>query len=137
MADGADLELQAAMKAHLVADSTITALLGTPPRLYQDVPSPPTFPYATLGETQESDDSSSCQAASDIYADIHVWSREPGFEQIKRIASAIRLSLHDAELTLASERCVLIEHKVTRHFRDGEGPVKHSVVTFHANIEEL
>lgn len=136
MADGGDLELQTAINAKLGTDSAVTALLGSPPRLYEDVPDSPAFPYATFGETTENDDSTSCQDASNILVNIDVWSRAPGWEQVKRIASAIRLSLHGADLTLSSERCVEIDHVVTRHLRD-EPPVKHAIVTFRATIEEL
>lgn len=137
MADGGDLELQAAMNARLAADADVQALLGNPPRIYQDVPTVPVFPYATIGETTENDDSSSCGAGSFVFADLHVWSRQPGWEECKRIASTIRLSLHGADLTLASERCVFIDHSVTRHLRDGEVPVKHAIVTFRAALLEL
>src|SRR5262245_59955634 len=105
-----DLELQAAMSAHLAADPNVQAVLGNPARIYQDVPTEgpngaTTFPYATLGETTETDDSTQCGTASDILAHIEVWSRATGFEEVKNIASAIRLSLHNAELTLATDRC--------------------------------
>lgn len=139
MANGGDLELQAAINARLAADPNVQALLGTPPRIYQDVPANgvPVFPYALLGESSEIDNSApQCGLASDISTDIHVWSRQPGFEEVKRIAWAIRVSLHNADLALATQRCVLIEHSVTRHLRDGEIPVKHAILTFHANVEE-
>lgn len=135
MADGAVLELQAAVKAHLLADSSVTGLLGT--RLYQAVPTPPTFPYAVFGRTTNSSDSTSCQRAWDVLLDIDVWSREPGWEEIKRVVSAITISLDDDDLTLATQRCVQIIYVTDRNIEDAELPVKHNVVTFRANLEEI
>lgn len=136
MADGSDLELQAAINAKLAADAAVTVLLGSPPRLYEETPTPAVTPYATFGATTATDDSTECQDAMDLYLDIEVWSRAPGFEEIKRIASAIRSALNNVDLTLATQRCVFIQHVTTRHLRESELPMKQAILTFHANLEE-
>lgn len=137
MADGSDLELQAAINAKLAADAAVTALLGSPPRLYQDTPTPVTSPYATFGNTNATDDSNDCQNAIDLFIDIEIWSRAPGFEEVKRIAAAVRSSLHYANLTLATQRCVSIEHVRTLHRSGSELPLKQSTVTFNAILEDI
>lgn len=136
MADGSDLELQAAINAKLASDVAVIALLGSPLRLYQDVPKSAVTPYATFGATNATDDSNQCQNAVDLFIDIEIFSRAPGFEEIKRIASAIRASLHYADLTLATQRCVSIEHVRTLHRRQSETPLKEATVTFSAILED-
>lgn len=136
MADGSDLELQEAIDIALSSDMAVTALLGSPLRLYQDTPTPVMAPYATFGTVTVTDDSNECQAATDVHLDIEIWSRATGFEEIKRIASAVRTSLNRADLSLDTQRCVLLEHVTTRHSRGNELPMKQAILTFHAILEE-
>lgn len=136
--DGMPLDLQASVKAALEASAGLQALAGSAPmRIYQDVEADPVFPYITLGDDQENDDSVEHLDASEIFLDIHVWSRGPGYAECKRIAAEIRAALHDAELVLDENRCVLIEHRITRTFRDADGKTLHGVVTFRALTERV
>ena len=133
-----DLELQGAIVAVLAADSALQALIGNPVRLYQQVPPNPTFPYVTLGASQEGDDSDEFLDAAENFSDWHVWSRSPAkdYVECKRICSALRRAIHNAVLTLSENRCVLIEHRITRTFVDADNITRHGVVTFRALTEE-
>lgn len=133
MADGMDLSLQKALYEALVADSNLTALIGD--RVYEGVTGDSQFPYIVLGESVEIDDSVQCQDASEIFVDIHVWTKETGYEQNKRISNLVRRIIHNQELTLDEERCVDIQHRITRTFPDEEIVVKHGIVTFRALCE--
>ena len=137
MADGSDLELQAAINTKLASDAAVTALLGSPLRLYQDVPKSAVTPYATFGESNGTDDSNQCQNAIDLFFDIEIFSRAPNFEEIKRITDVIRRSLHYADITLATQRCVSIEYVNARHRRESEYPFKSATVTFSAILEDM
>jgi len=106
-----------------------------PPRIYEAIPELPTFPYVTLGETQEIDDSVQCLDGSELFADFHIWSSKLDFSEVKQIASRMKRLIHLQDLTLSEQRCVLIEHRVTRMFRDADSITKHGVVTFRALTE--
>ena len=137
MSDGPDLQLQGAIVAKLKADTGLQALIGSPVRLYQDVPAPAalTFPYVTIGEGQNVPDQVQCIDGSEIFLDLHVWSRATGFAECKRIAAIIESALNDAVLTLDDHRCVEIERDGARYLRDQDLVTKHGVVTFRALTE--
>lgn len=137
MSDGPDLELQGAIVAKLKADTGLQALLGNPMRLYQDVPAPAAlvFPYVTIGEGQNVPDQVQCIDGSEIFVDVHVWSRSPGFAECKRIAAIIESALNDAILLLTDNRCIEIERDGARYLRDQDLETKHGVVTFRALTE--
>ena len=44
--------LQTGLRAHLAADTGLTGLIGTPPRLYDHVPESAVFPLLTIGESK-------------------------------------------------------------------------------------
>lgn len=138
MADGMDLELQGAVDTILSGDGVVQSLIGNPVRLYQQVKSNPTFPYGTMGESQVNDDSVENLDAAEIFFDVHAWSRSDAkdFVECKRICSAYRRALHNANITLTENRCVLIEHRITRVFVDADNITRHGVVTFRALTEE-
>jgi len=134
MADeGMDWHLQKGVASILQGDSDFMALISN--KLYQDVPDQPVEPYVVLGDSQDSDDSVQCLDASEIFFDVHVWSKEPGYKQVKTIAARVRKLLHNATVPMDEERCVLIQHRITRTFSDQDIILKHSVVTFHALTE--
>lgn len=133
MADGMDLSLQKAIVAVLSADADMILMIGD--RLYEEVPEEPGFPYVTIGDTQDLDDSVQDQDASEMFVDVHVWSTATGYEECKRIAARVRRLIHDSDLSLDEDRCVLINHRITRTFTDVDPTTKHSVVTFRALTE--
>jgi hypothetical protein len=135
MADGMDLSLQKACVEVLMGDTELMAMIGS--RLHQDVPENPTYPYVQIGNSQEIDDSTGdCQTASEIFLDIHVWTREPQYVAVKRIGNRIRKLLHDREPILDENRCVILQHRITRNMEDAEVIIKHAVVTFDARTED-
>ncbi len=135
MSDGPDWELQTAIVARLKADTALQALIGNPIRLHQDVPDVPTFPYVTIGDGQNVPDQVQFMDSSEVFVDLHVWSRAAGFAEAKRIAATIEASLNDADLSLTSNRCVEIERAGNRSLRDPDGVTKHVVVTLQAWTE--
>lgn len=138
MAVGMVNELQAAIVEVLAADSELQSLIGNPVRLYSQVKANPNPPYVTIGQATEDDDSVENLDAAEIFPDLHVWSDSPAKDYVEchRICSAIRRALHNADLTLSENRCVQIQHRITRVFVDADNITRHGVVTFHAFTEE-
>lgn len=128
-----ELELQGVIVARLKADSTLNALISG--RVYDQPPASPTFPYATVGETQLLRDDATCISGGDVYLTLHAWSRAVGFPEVKRVADAVAEALHLAPLTLATNSLVSIMHRQTRTFRDPDGLSSHSVIEFVASVE--
>lgn len=91
-----------------------------------------TFPYVSLGDGDVSYNGADCYDGSDVSMTVHVWSREPGFPQCKRIASAIRAGLNNAELALVGHTLELLELDRANYLRDPDGLTSHAVMTFRA-----
>jgi hypothetical protein len=130
----AELELQGAINTRLRADVLLTALVNK--RVYDQPPTPVTYPYVTLGEAQGIQDDATCVIGEKVYLTLHAWSQAVGFPEVKRIAAAVKDSLHLAPLTLPSYRLVSILHRTTRTFRDNDGLTSHAVIELVASVHK-
>lgn len=127
------LELQGAIIARLKAAAAVMALVAT--RVYDEIPSLPTFPYISMGPADEIQNDADCIEVVDLTFQIDGWSRTVGFPEISRIADAVRASLHRYALTLTTNALVEIQHRQTQRFRDPDGQTLHAVMQFVATIE--
>jgi len=128
------LELQGAVVARLKADAEVTALIGT--RVYDRVPDNGTFPYVSFGPEQVLSVDADCITGFEINMQIDAWSRSMGFPEVKRIAEAVRASLHGYDLAIADNALVSFEHRQTRIFRDPDGLTNHAAIEFVAIVEQ-
>jgi hypothetical protein len=130
-----DLELQGAIVQRLKTDSAVTDLVGN--RIYDSVELGAVFPYVTYGPVDSNDADADCYNIFTVVLQLDVWSRAKGFPEVKRIADAVRASLHDQEsqLPLPTNALVFLEHRQTRVFRDPDGSTSHAALTFEASIE--
>lgn len=106
-------------------------------RIYDRVPSSPTFPYLTIGDEQVVDeggddvDGEDCGAGGwSVFADVHVWSRPVSGSkaEAKTIAAAAVAALRGiTTVTGFSLKAVRLES--SRAMRDPDGITEHVVVT--------
>ena len=130
------LELQRVIVATLKADAAVNALIAG--RVYDRVPSPATFPYVVVGDDQVSQAHAQClEGSTEVFSSLHAWSREVGKVEAKKIAGAVVTALNGAPLALTGYRLVLIEHDNTQHLGDPDGITSHSVIVFHAFVDEI
>lgn len=137
MTIGASLDLQRAIVTKLKASADLQALINNPIRLFVHVPPGPTFPYVTIGPMQRLPDLADCIDGAEIFADLHIFSRDGGYTEVKQIGAVLIEELHHASLSLGENRCVLIELSDERYFIDPDNNTKHGVVTFRALVEPL
>ena len=133
----ADLALQQALRARLVATPAVTALVPAASildRHHRPAPSP----CIVLGETQEVDAGTSLQRRhTRIYHTIHVWVREASTEGGKAIGAAIRAALRAGRLDLgAGFHCADQRLSSARYLRDPDGETTHGVLTIEALVVE-
>ena len=131
--DGMDLNLQKAIYEIMINDTVLNGLVGG--RIYEETPANRVYPHIVFGGTQENDDSVQCLDGSEIFHDIHVWTDTPGYSENKRISKRIKQLIHNQEITMDAERCVDIQHRITRTFEDYDITIKHGIVTFRALLE--
>jgi hypothetical protein len=132
--DGPDLELQGVIVQTLRADPAVTALVAQ--RIYDRVPEDSPFPYIAYGPSDSVEADAECIPGVDISVQIDVWSRAVGYPEAKRIAAAVRAALHDADLVLAENALVTIQHRQTINQRDPDGLTSHSFLMFAAYVEQ-
>jgi hypothetical protein len=130
----AEYELQVAIVSRLKADATLAVLVSK--RIYDQPPTPVTYPYVTIGEAQTIRDDATCISGGKVFLTMHAWSRAVGFPEAKNIADAIVESLHLALLALPTNHLTSINHRQTRTFRDSDGLTSHAVIDFVAYVEK-
>ena len=126
----AEWELQKAIYSELAADAGVKALIGDPARLYDQVPSSPTYPYVTLGEAIAVDESTFGKLGQEHIVDVDTWSRYRGSKEAKSIMSAISAALHEATLTLSGFDHAGIMLDFSQLLRDPDGITRHGVQKF-------
>lgn len=132
MSTDPSLALQGAFVAAIKALATEA---GT--RVYDRVPRTngaisATFPYVSLGTGSASYNGADCYDGSEVSLAVHVWSRAVGMPECKRIASAIRAGLNNADLTLDGHTLELLELDRADYLNDPDGITSHAVLTFRA-----
>lgn len=135
----AELALRSVLLALWNEDIDVRALLDA--RIFDRVPTGARFPYVQMGETQAINEDTGCgaEAALQIFLDVHVFSREPGFVETYEIASALRKSTRNAvragRLEHREYEIGTVQMRDTRVLRDPDGLTSHGVVTFEAIID--
>lgn len=131
---GPDLELQIALVAVLKADADLESLLGdriNPPQSEEWPGS-----YIMIGDGQNVPDLAECIDGSEVFFDIHIWSRkDSSFSDVNRISSNIWKALSGATITLTENRCIDLARGSLIKLRDPDGRTLHGVLTIRALTE--
>lgn len=129
-------KIQGALYAALSGSTALAAVMGGAVRVFDHVPDGARFPYLTIGDEQSIDDGTDCGEASEVFADVHVWSRDDaqGRVEAKRIAAIVRPLLAQ-RLPVPPDTIVVGEFRSARHFMDPDGQTAHGVLTFRYLVE--
>ena len=126
----AAIEVSKAIHALLSGHMGVQALLGTPPRLYDNPPEDPIFPYLTYGPMRSEDISADGAVISSHIMTLHIWSRYGGRGQVMEVLAAVTGALESAELTLADVELVRAKVSYTDIFRAPDGLTLHGLIRF-------
>lgn len=96
-----------------------------------------TFPLITLGSGQTVNNPADCYDGSEAFLQIDVWSRRPGFPEVKQLAAEVRTILNNAELSLVGHRLELMEVQDTVYSRDPDGKTSRARLTIRALTQSL
>jgi hypothetical protein len=129
----AERTLIAAIRAAALAHAGVQALVGA--RLYDDPPPDVMFPYVTLGRAGSRTVDASGGEALEHAVTLHVWSRHGGRAEALDVLAALRGALHNAPLTVAGRRLVLLFAQFSDTFRAGDGRTTHGVLRLRAITE--
>ena len=128
-----DLEIQGEIVKRLKADPAVAALVNS--RIYDSVPAGAQFPYVSYGPSDLVSEDAECITAFSGFHQLDAWSRGVGYPEVKKIAEAVRVALHEAPLALPTNALVFIEHRSTRYVRDPDGLTSHAVIQLETIIE--
>lgn len=131
----ASFALQSAIYAALAADPGVKAVLGDPPRLYDDVPRKAAFPYVTLGEGVLEPWDTASERGFQHTLSFHVWSRYGGRKEAKAVLQALYAVLHGGALALSGHALVSLSFERADIFRDADGETYHAVARYRAVTE--
>lgn len=131
---GPDLELQIALVAILNADADLEGLIGdriNPPQSKEWPGS-----YIMLGDGQNVPDLAECIDGSEVFFDVHIWSRkDASFSDVNKIAANIWKALSGAAISLTENRCVDLIRGNMLKLRDPDGRTLHGVLTIRVLTE--
>lgn len=136
MADGFALALQKGLRAALVANSDVTALVST--RVYDEPPQDVTYPYIRFNTIQPNafDTDTKEGALVDISIEAHSRSAS-GRVEASQIAEAIKSALHRNETAVTVTGFTLVELIFEAFYatRDNDGRGHTAVISLQAMLE--
>ena len=134
----AAIEVSKAIHALLSGHEDVQAVLGHPPRLYDNAPEDPVFPYLTYGPMRSEDISGDGAVMNAHTLTLHIWSRYGGRAQVMEVLAAVTRALQGGGLTLDSIHLVRAQVSYTDIFRAPDGQTLHGLIRFSlmTDIEE-
>lgn len=130
-----ELALARALRSALLADAGCRAVLGNPPRIYDEQPAEPIYPFATLGDVQSRPADAASAEGLDHAVTLHAWSRHGGKSEALQVIAALRAALHDRAIAVSGRRLVLLLASFADVFRAGDGRSFHGVLRLRALTE--
>lgn len=108
-------------------------------RVFDHAPQSVTFPYIGIGDTQAIEDGAECIDGADVTITIHIWSREVGAVEARKIADQVAAALTDWEPDLSADGFAFASGMVrsSRVMADPDGLTTHGILTFEALTERL
>lgn len=137
--DGASLDMQGAIVAALKASDVNTLVSG---KILDHVPQNTATPYVQVGEDQEIEDGAEGIEGSEFFLTIRVFAgganpptTAVGSPQAKRIAAAVKDTLHEAELSLSENRLLVLMFENSLARREPDGITTSIIMVFRALTE--
>ena len=126
----ATIVISKAIHAALSANGAVTALLGTPPRLYDNPPEDPVFPYLTYGPIRSEDISGDGAVITNHIMTLHIWSRYGGRAEAMNIVQVISEALVNIVLPPGDIHLTRKQLIYTDIFRAPDGQTLHGLIRF-------
>ncbi|MAY47159.1 MAG: hypothetical protein CML65_18140 [Rhodobacteraceae bacterium] len=134
----ADLVVQKAIRARLVATSAVTDLVPATSILDRNgAPAP--RPGIVIGESQVIDEGNAIARPRErVFHTIHIWKTEPSREVVKEIMSAVRTAIRSGRLDLGpTYHCADWRVSSMRVMSDPDGESSHGVMVVDVLAEEI
>ncbi len=123
-----DRLLAAALHAALAQSPAVAAVLGTPPRLYDDPPEDPVFPYLTYGAGRSEDESADDAPMTAHTLTMHIWSRYGGRSEVFDLLHIVSSALKAGQISAGEVRVSSLNIIYTDVFRTSDRRTLHGVL---------
>ena len=135
MSNSFALELQKGVRATLVANSGVTALVAA--RVYDEPPQNVTYPFVRFGDIQPRSMDTDGSTGADVTFNIEAYSQTTGRVEATQIAEAVRTALHRQEGSVSLTGFNLVEMRCETYVvdRDREGRGHNANIIFTALME--
>ena len=135
MSNSFALELQKGVRATLVANSGVTALVAA--RVYDEPPQNVTYPFVRFGDIQPRSMDTDGSTGADVTFNIEAYSQTTGRVEATQIAEAVRTALHRQEGSVSLTDFNLVEMRCETYVvdRDREGRGHNANIIFTALME--
>jgi hypothetical protein len=137
MADGFALALQKGVRASLVADAGVAAIVGS--RVYDEPPQDVVFPYIRFGGIEPAAFDTDTTEGAEVTISLEAHSRSAsGRVEAVQMVEAIRAALHRQEESVSVSGHNLVEmiFQTFSATRDDEGRGYTAVIVLQATLEE-
>jgi Protein of unknown function (DUF3168) len=130
------LDMQKAIRARLIASPALVSVVPADNVLDHNS-RPEVSPMISIGEGQSLLGPGIKRTRYEVYADLHIWTEEPGLASAKAIAGLIRDALRDGFWTLTAHHVADAYIQTTRFLRDPDGKHGHGIITLRAHLVEV
>ena len=129
--------LQQALLTKLRGNGDLTALLGNPPRVYDEPPADLVYPYVSLGRSETRPWGGLDGEGLEHVLSLTVVSVFGGSEEAKAVMALVRLSLHGAALSLDGHRLINLRVTYADLFKAADWRSTYGVLRLRAVTEPL
>ena len=131
------LELAKALHSALSGNIAVKSVLGEPPRLYDNPPEDPVFPYLTYGPMRSEDIGGDESPLTAHAISLHIWSRYRGRAEIMACLSAVAGALEGENLQLTDAHLVSANIVYIDSFRAPDGRTLHGLIRMKITTQPL
>jgi hypothetical protein len=129
------LALQTAIRARLIADPAVTALVPAAHILDRHA-RPEVFPCVNIGEGFSTFADRFDTFHDRPFTDLHIWDKAASLGTVKAITGAVCAALRDGPWQVDGYHCPYLRVTNARYLRDPKGEHSHVVVTVEAILQE-
>ncbi len=122
--------VQQAVMGALASSPSVQGLLGTPPSLYDHVPSGAAFPYVVYGATHVLPYDTKTESGFEQIITLDIWSRYRGTKETRDIFQSLYDTLHRANLSVAGQVFLSCEFHSADLLLESDGLTSHGAARF-------
>jgi len=130
----AQLAVQTGIYSALTGDAPLMALVTG---IYDIVPEKQVFPFITIGEMTQVDDSTASVSGMDLTLMIHIWDQDLSRYKLKEIAGEIYRVLHNQNWAIAGMNLVNCRFEFSDVLGDPDGRTQHCLQRFRIITDQV